>query len=139
VGIVGGGLMGSGIATALLLSGVAVVIKEVNQQLLDGAIKTVTANLDRAVERRRLTQQQRDRLVSSMIKPTLQFADFAPMDMVIEAVVENLAVKQDVFKEVERVVRADCILATNTSTIPIDQIAAATQSAHRMLGVHFFR
>jgi enoyl-CoA hydratase/3-hydroxyacyl-CoA dehydrogenase len=138
VGIVGGGLMGSGIATALLLSGVAVVIKEVNQQLLDGAIKTVTANLDRAVERRRLTQQQRDRLVS-MIKPTLQFADFAPMDMVIEAVVENLAVKQDVFKEVERVVRADCILATNTSTIPIDQIAAATQSAHRMLGVHFFR
>jgi enoyl-CoA hydratase/3-hydroxyacyl-CoA dehydrogenase len=138
VGIVGGGLMGSGIATALLLSGVAVVIKEVNQQLLDGAIKTVTANLDRAVERRRLTRQQRDRLVS-VIKPTLQFADFAPMDMVIEAVVENLAVKQDVFKEVERVVRADCILATNTSTIPIDQIAAATQSAHRMLGVHFFR
>ncbi|ELR16970.1 3hydroxyacyl-CoA dehydrogenase, NAD binding domain containing protein [Acanthamoeba castellanii str. Neff] len=137
VGIIGGGLMGSGIATALLFSGIAVVIKEVSRQLLDAVVNTVTANLDRAVERRRLTREQRDRLLS-MVTPTLQFADFVAVDMVIEAVVENLKVKQDVFREVEKVVKPDCILATNTSTIPIDQIATATQSAHRMLGVHFF-
>lgn len=130
--------MGSGIATALLFAGIAVVIKEVNQKFLDGAIKTLNDNLDRAVARRRLTQDQRNRL-QSMITPTLNYGDFAKVDMVIEAVVENLKVKQDVFKEVEKVVSPDCILATNTSTILIDQIASATKSAHRMLGVHFFR
>jgi len=138
VGVVGGGLMGTGIATALLSRGVAVVLKEVSQPLVDGSAKVVAGNIERAVKRGRLTRQQAERL-RSMFTPTLSFTDFAGVDVVIEAVVEDLKIKQDVFRQLVQVVRPECLLATNTSTIPIERIASSVEgSAHRLLGLHFF-
>ncbi|KAL6070666.1 3-hydroxybutyryl-CoA epimerase [Balamuthia mandrillaris] len=139
VGVIGGGLMGSGIATAILMSGRAkVVLKEVNQEFLEAGLKRIISNLDRSLRNGKLTKEQHEMLVSQSVSGTLDYKGFADVDMVIEAVIENLALKQEVFAELEKHCRQDCILASNTSTIPIDQIAAKTNASNRIIGTHFF-
>lgn len=137
VAVLGGGLMGSGIATACALAGLSVLLKEVNQKFLDGGLDRVRSNLASQVKKGRMTQAAADATLAR-VKGTLDYGDFKSADMVIEAVLEDVKLKQSIFADLERACRPDAILATNTSTIDVELIAAKTQAADRIVGAHFF-
>ncbi|KAL0739136.1 hypothetical protein Bca4012_015346 [Brassica carinata] len=137
VAVIGGGLMGSGIATALLLSNIRVVLKEINSEYLLKGIKSVEENLNSLVSRGKLTQDKAEKAFS-LLKGVLDYTEFKDVDMVIEAVIENIELKQKIFKEIEEVCTPHCILATNTSTIDLNVIGKKTNSKDRIVGAHFF-
>ena len=137
VGVVGGGLMGSGIATACVMNGVSVILKEINQKFLDAGMGRVKANLQSQVKKKRMTQEKADTLFS-LCRPALTYDDFASVDMAIEAVIENLDLKQRIFADLEANCRPDAILSTNTSTIDITKVAGKMRSPERLVGAHFF-
>lgn len=137
VGVIGGGLMGSGIATATVLAGIPVVLKEVNAKFLEAGLGRIRANLASAVRKGSLSQAAAD-AAAGRVKGTLSYADFADVDMVIEAAVEQLPLKQQIFADLERACKPDCILATNTSTIDIKLVGAKTRALDRVVGAHFF-
>ncbi|KAF3498191.1 hypothetical protein DY000_02054508 [Brassica cretica] len=137
VAVIGGGLMGSGIATALLLSNIRVVLKEINSEYLLKGIKSVEANLKGLVSRGKLTQDKAGKAFS-LLKGVVDYTEFKDVDMVIEAVIENIQLKQKIFKEIEEVCPPHCILASNTSTIDLNVIGEKTNSKDRIVGAHFF-
>lgn len=137
VAILGGGLMGSGIATALLLSGYQVILKEVNQKLLEGGLGRVKANLSSSVRKGKLTQEKMEKILSNL-KGVLDYESFKDVDMVIEAVIENVSLKQQIFMDLEKYCSPYCILASNTSTIDLNLIGEKTKSHDRIIGAHFF-
>ncbi|XP_020226302.1 peroxisomal fatty acid beta-oxidation multifunctional protein MFP2 [Cajanus cajan] len=137
VAILGGGLMGSGIATALILSNYPVILKEVNQKFLDAGINRIKANLQSRVKKGKLTQQNFEKAIS-LLKGTLEYKSFKDVDMVIEAVIENVSLKQQIFADLEKYCPPHCILASNTSTIDLDLIGERTKSQDRIVGAHFF-
>ena len=130
-------MMGSGIATACALSGVRVLLKEINQKFLDAGMARVRANLASNVKKGRMTSQKAD-AIYSLCTPCLTYDKFKEADMVIEAVIENLDLKQKIFADLERSCRSDCILSTNTSTIDITKVASKMRNPERILGAHFF-
>ncbi|KAH0453768.1 hypothetical protein IEQ34_018092 [Dendrobium chrysotoxum] len=135
VAIIGGGLMGSGIATALILSDIHVVLKERDPAFR--GLKTVEANLKGLVKKGPLTQEKM-RKALSFIKGVLDYSEFEYVDMVIEAVIENAPLKQTIFNEVEKSCPPHCILATTTSTIDLNIVGKNTNSHDRIIGAHFF-
>ncbi|KAF5482012.1 hypothetical protein F2P56_002614 [Juglans regia] len=137
VAVIGGGLMGSGIATALILNNIYVVLKEVNSEYLLKGIRTIEANVRGLVTKGKLTQDKAEKTLS-MVKGVLDYADFKEVDMVIEAVIESLPLKQKIFSEIEKACPAHCILATNTSTIDLNLVGEKTSSQDRIVGAHFF-
>lgn len=139
VAVLGGGLMGSGIATALALNGVDVILKEVSQQFLDAGLARVKANVASRVKKGRMTQPAADAVVAR-VKGALDYSSFKSADMVIEAVIEDVALKQRIFADLEAACRPDCVLATNTSTIDISLVGAkcSPSAASRVVGAHFF-
>ncbi|KAF8056781.1 Glyoxysomal fatty acid beta-oxidation multifunctional protein MFP-a [Scenedesmus sp. PABB004] len=139
VAVLGGGLMGSGIATALVLSGLGVVLKEVNAAALEAGLGRVRANLSSRVRKGRMSQADADAALAR-VTGALDYAAFGGVDMVIEAALEDVALKQAIFADLEASCPPHAILATNTSTIDIDLVAARLQPATRarVLGAHFF-
>ncbi|KAJ7973842.1 Peroxisomal fatty acid beta-oxidation multifunctional protein [Quillaja saponaria] len=137
VGVIGGGLMGSGIATALIVGNIYVVLKEVNSEYLLKGIKMVEANVHGLVTRGKLTRDKADKALS-LLKGVLDYSGFKDVDMVIEAVIENISLKQEIFSDIEKVCPPHCILATNTSTIDLNIIGEKTSSQDRIVGAHFF-
>ncbi|KAL3160104.1 hypothetical protein ABBQ32_010882 [Trebouxia sp. C0010 RCD-2024] len=137
VAVIGGGLMGSGIATAGLLAGQEVLIKEVNDKFLQAGLSRVKSNLMGQVKRGKMNQQQVDKLLTKL-KGALTYDDFKAVDMVVEAVIESIDLKQKIFADLEKVCGPDCILSTNTSTIDIELIGQKTKSQDRIIGAHFF-
>jgi 3-hydroxybutyryl-CoA dehydrogenase len=137
VGVVGLGAMGAGIAQLCVEAGVETVGREVSLELGEGARDRIAHFLTRKVEKGQLDLGARDAAVGRL-SLTTDLADFADCDLVIEAIVEDLAPKQELFAELERVCRADAVLATNTSALSVTEIAAATSSPGRVVGMHFF-
>jgi 3-hydroxyacyl-CoA dehydrogenase len=138
VGIVGAGLMASQFALLFLRRlSVPVIITDVSQERVDKGLAYVRSELDKLVEKGRLSSDDRNRY-SANLSGTLDLADFATCDWVIEAVFEEMKIKQDVFTRVEAVVREDCVLATNTSSLSVDDIAKVLKHPERMVGFHFF-
>ncbi|XP_006647155.1 peroxisomal fatty acid beta-oxidation multifunctional protein [Oryza brachyantha] len=137
VAVIGGGLMGSGIATALLVSNTSVVLKEVNPQFLQRGQKMIAANLEGLVKRGSLTKEKMNKAMS-LLKGALDYSDFKDVDMVIEAVIEKVPLKQSIFSDIEKVCPPHCILATNTSTIDLNVVGEKTNSQDRIIGAHFF-
>ncbi|GMY36042.1 peroxisomal fatty acid beta-oxidation multifunctional protein AIM1-like [Fagus crenata] len=137
VAIIGGGLMGSGIATALILSNIYVVLKEVNSEYLLKGIRFIEANVRGLVTKGKLTQDKAQKSLS-MLKGVLDYSEFKDVDMVIEAVIESVPLKQKIFSEIEKACPAHCILATNTSTIDLNLVGEKTSSQDRIVGAHFF-
>ncbi|XP_010254066.1 PREDICTED: peroxisomal fatty acid beta-oxidation multifunctional protein AIM1 [Nelumbo nucifera] len=137
VAVIGGGLMGSGIATALLLSNISVILKEINSEYLQKGMKSIEANLRSLVTRGKLTQDKAEKAFS-ILKGVLDYSEFKNVDMVIEAVIENIPLKQSIFNELEKSCPPHCILATNTSTIDLNIIGEKTRSQDRIVGAHFF-
>eukprot|EP00262_Sarcandra_glabra_P015137 TRINITY_DN459_c1_g1_i2.p1 TRINITY_DN459_c1_g1~~TRINITY_DN459_c1_g1_i2.p1 ORF type:complete len:721 (+),score=149.52 TRINITY_DN459_c1_g1_i2:112-2274(+) len=137
VAVIGGGLMGSGIATVLILSNIAVVLKEINSNYLQKGIQTIAANLRGLVTKGKMTQDKMNNALS-LLKGVLDYSEFKDVDMVIEAVIEKVPLKQSIFSELEKVCPPHCILATNTSTIDLNIIGESTRSQDRIVGAHFF-
>jgi 3-hydroxybutyryl-CoA dehydrogenase len=136
VGVVGAGQMGNGIAHVAALAGLEVVLHDVEQRFLERALGTIERNLARGVERGKVTEQDKQRALGR-IRTTTRLAEMAPADFVIEAVVERLEVKEPIFGELDRVTRPETILASNTSSISITRIGAATERPDRVIGMHF--
>ncbi|KVG81805.1 3-hydroxyacyl-CoA dehydrogenase, conserved site-containing protein [Cynara cardunculus var. scolymus] len=126
VAVIGGGLMGSGIATALILGNISVVLKEINSEYLLKGIKTIEANVRGLVARKKLAQAQAEKVLS-MVKGVLDYSEFRDVDMVIE-----------IFSEIEKACPPHCILATNTSTIDLNLVGEKIKSQDRVVGAHFF-
>ncbi|KAI3459260.1 hypothetical protein Pfo_015923 [Paulownia fortunei] len=137
VAILGGGLMGSGIATALILSNYAVILKEVNDKFLQAGIGRVKANLQSRVKKGQMSQEKFEKTLS-LLKGVLDYESFRDVDLVIEAVIENVSLKQQIFSDLEKFCPPHCILASNTSTIDLDLIGEKTRSQDRIIGAHFF-
>ena len=138
IAVLGGGLMGSGIATALALAGVSVIVKEVDQKFLDAGIARIEANLASRVKKKAMTADAKAKAMG-LVKGTLSYDDFGAVDMVIEAAVERVDLKQKIFADLDKACRNDCVLATNTSTIDLNLISAkAKHAAGRVVGAHFF-
>ena len=135
--VVGAGTMGGGIAMVFANAGIPVLLKDADQPALDRGLVTIQKNYASSVKRGRFTQQfVDDRL--KLIRPTLSYGDFGNVDLVVEAVFEGMALKTQVFGELDRVCRKGAILASNTSTLNIDEIASATSRPESVVGTHFF-
>jgi 3-hydroxybutyryl-CoA dehydrogenase len=137
VGVVGLGAMGAGIAQLCVEAGVETVGREVTAELGEKARDQIAHFLTRKVEKGRLGQDARDAAVAR-VALTTDLADLAGCDLVIEAIVEELVPKQELFAELERICRPDTVLATNTSALSVTEIASATSSPERVVGMHFF-
>ncbi|MBO3270916.1 3-hydroxyacyl-CoA dehydrogenase NAD-binding domain-containing protein [Hymenobacter defluvii] len=137
IGIIGSGAMGAGIAQVAATAGHPVWLLDQNQTALQQAAQRIRQSLDKLAEKGKLTAEDAVGAFAR-IQFTENQADFADCGLVVEAIVEDLAAKQQVFQEVERVVSTDCVLATNTSSLSITSIAAACQHPKRFVGIHFF-
>ena len=137
VGVAGCGLMGHGIAQVSAEAGLDVVVCEVSQEALDKGLGKIEKQLGRAVEKGKMEQADAD-AVLGRIQGTLDLADFAECDLVIEAITENLEQKLELWKELDGIVRDDALFATNTSSLPVADQAAVTGRPGQFLGLHFF-
>src|SRR5271156_5786138 len=135
--VIGAGTMGGGIAMVLANAGIPVTLKETDQAALDRGLATIQSNYANSVKRGRFTPQDADERLKR-ITPTLSYDDFSKADLVIEAVFEGMALKKEVFKELDRSCKPGAILASNTSTLSIDEIAASTSRPAFVIGMHFF-
>ena len=137
VGIVGSGIMGSGLAEVVARAGFDVIVRSRSRAGADAVISGVTGSLGRLVAKGKLDQDECD-AVLARITATDHLGRLAECDLVIESVVEDVAVKRALFEELEQIVKDDGILATNTSTLPVVELAVATQRADKVCGIHFF-
>ncbi len=136
-GVVGAGTMGGGISMVLANAGIPVLVKEADQAALDRGMANIQKNYAKSVKRGRFTEQfVEERL--KLIQPTLSLDGFASVDLVIEAVFEGMALKKEVFAQLDKICKPGAILASNTSTLNIDEIASATSRPPFVIGTHFF-
>ena len=137
VAVVGAGTMGGGIAMVFANAGIPVLLKDADQPALDRGMDVIGKNYSSSVKRGRFTQQFVDERLR-LIRPVLNYDDFGSVDMVVEAVFEGMELKKEVFRQLDRVCRPGAILASNTSTLSLDEIASATARPEVVIGTHFF-
>jgi 3-hydroxybutyryl-CoA dehydrogenase len=137
LGIVGSGIMGSGVAEVAAKAGVTVVLRSRKQESADAMLAALGKSLARQVERGRLEEADAE-AVNGRVSATADLDALADCDLVLESVVEDLDVKKQLFVDLDRVVRDGAILATNTSTLPVVELAMETQRPERVVGIHFF-
>lgn len=137
VGVVGAGIMGAGIVQVSAQSGYQVVVSEINDELLQKGIGTVDHFLGRAVEKERITADEKDEIMGR-IKGTTDPKDFKDCDLVVEAVIENLELKKEVFERLDEICPPHALLTSNTSSMTITEMAAATNRMDKVAGLHFF-
>jgi 3-hydroxybutyryl-CoA dehydrogenase len=137
VGVVGCGLMGSGIAQVCAQSGYHVVVSEINDALLNKGMASISSRLAREVDKGKLSAKDKDSTLSR-IKGTTNARDFSDCGLIIEAVIENMDLKKKVFTELDKICPPDTILATNTSVLSVIDVAVATSRPDKVLGLHFF-
>ena len=136
IGVVGAGTMGNGIAQVAARAGLAVIMHDVTDEFLARGLSTIDKSLQRDVEKQRLTPEDKQRIVS-LIKPVKELTALGEADFVVEAVTEDLAVKLDIFRKLDQIVRPEVTLASNTSSISITKLGAATSRPDRFIGMHF--
>ncbi|MEK4082920.1 3-hydroxybutyryl-CoA dehydrogenase [Psychrobacillus sp. FSL K6-1415] len=134
--VIGAGQMGSGIAQVCAQAGFDVKLNDREQQFYDRGIQTISKNLSRNVEKGRMTEDEKQSVLNK-ITMSLSIEDANDVDLVIEAAVENMEIKQSIFKQLDEIAPAHTILATNTSSLPITEIAAATNRPEQVIGMHF--
>jgi 3-hydroxybutyryl-CoA dehydrogenase len=137
VGVVGLGTMGAGIAQVSVVAGHETLGREVSMELAGRGRSTIERYLGRAVEKERMTAEERDAALDRLTLTT-ELDDLSDCELVIEAIVEELEAKRALFRELDRIVRTDAVLATNTSALSVSEIAEATQHPERVVGMHFF-
>lgn len=137
VGIVGAGTMGNGIAQTFSVAGIDVVMTDLAEAGLQHGLKTINASLDRLIKKEKMTSAQKAEVLARVSTST-DLAALAGTDLVIEAATEDLELKLKIFAQLDQIVAADTIIATNTSSISITRLAAATGRAEKIIGMHFF-
>ncbi len=137
VGVVGCGLMGSGIVELVAKNGYNVVVREINDDFLRKGLDRIQGSMARAVERGKLAAADRDATMAR-IKGTVKMEDLANVDLAIEAAIENLELKKSIFKELDQITRPEVILASNTSSLAVTEMAAMTRKPDKVIGLHFF-
>jgi 3-hydroxybutyryl-CoA dehydrogenase len=137
VGVVGAGIMGAGIVQVCAQSGYGVLVSEINDELLQKGMGTVDHFLGRAVQKEKLTAEQKDEIMGR-IKGTTDLGDFKDCDLVVEAIIENLDLKKKVFKQLDEVCPPHALLTSNTSSMTVTEMAAATGRMDKVAGLHFF-
>ena len=137
VGIIGAGTMGHGIAQACAVAGINVVMVDIAQAAVDKGIAAVSGSLDRLIKKEKLTAAQKDAALT-LIKGSIDYADLQGAQLVIEAATENYELKLRILKQVDALLAPEVLIASNTSSISITQLAAATSRPDRFIGMHFF-
>ena len=137
IGVIGVGLMGAGVAEVCARTGYDTLVREINDELLAKGLERIEASMQTAVNRGKLTAAEQE-AARSRVRGTTRLEDFADRDLVVEAAIEDLHLKKDLFAQLDQICPPDTILASNTSSIPIIQLATATQRPDRVLGTHFF-
>src|SRR5437016_966956 len=137
IGIIGVGLMGAGIAEVCARTGYDTLVRETNDELLTKGLDRIETSMQSAVQRGKLTAADED-AARGRVRGTTRLEDFADRDLVIEAAIEDVLLKRDLFAQLDQICPTNTILASNTSSIPIIQLATATQRPDRVLGTHFF-
>ncbi len=137
VGVIGAGTMGGGITMNFLNAGIPVALLEMKQEALDRGVATIRKNYENSLKKGKLTQGQLDSRMA-LLKPTLSYDDLKDADLIIEAVFEEMGVKESVFKKLDEIAKPGAILASNTSTLDVNKIAAFTQRPQDVVGMHFF-
>ncbi|WP_398312888.1 3-hydroxybutyryl-CoA dehydrogenase [Zoogloea sp.] len=137
IGVIGAGTMGNGIAQVCTLAGVGVVMVDISTEAVERGLKTVAGSLDRMVKKEKISVADKDAALA-LIRGTTTYADLAGTDLVIEAATENEGLKLRILKEIDGIVPASTVIATNTSSISITKLAASVSSPSRFIGMHFF-
>ena len=137
IGVVGAGTMGNGIAQVAALIGCDVIMRDIEDSFVDRGMKSIDKFLAKSVEKGKLAADEKTKIMGR-IKGTTKLADLKDVDYVVEAVIEDLALKKSVFKELDALCRPEVILTTNTSSMSITEIAAATKRPDKVCGMHFF-
>jgi 3-hydroxybutyryl-CoA dehydrogenase len=137
VGVMGAGLMGSGIAEVAARAGYTTIVREVSDELVRKGLARIDGSLGRAVEKGKLTAAERDQ-TRGRVSATTQLSDLSSCDIVVEAIVENLDVKKDTYRELDRLCKPETIFCSNTSSLTITEMSAATSRPDRFAGLHFF-
>ena len=136
IGVLGAGIMGNGIAQVAAQSGYEVVMRDIEQRFIDGGMESVKKNLSKGVKKGRITEEQMETTLSR-IKPTLDMGDLSGSDLVIEAVIEDAELKKSAFREIDELCGDHVIIATNTSSISITDLASAMERPEKFIGMHF--
>jgi 3-hydroxybutyryl-CoA dehydrogenase len=137
IGIIGAGTMGNGIAQVCAVSGINVVMVDINQAAVDKGIATISASLDRLIKKEKISETDKDKALSK-IKGSTDYQAIKGLPMVIEAATENEAIKIKILQQIDQIVDKETIIATNTSSISITQLAATVSNPERFIGMHFF-
>ena len=137
IGVIGVGLMGAGVAEVCARAGYDTLVREINDEFLAKGLERIEASMQTAVNRGKLASADQE-AARSRVRGTTRLEDFADRDLVIEAAIEDLHLKKELFKQLDQICPPHAILTSNTSSIPIIQLAAATQRPGRVLGMHFF-
>lgn len=137
IGVIGAGTMGAGIAQVLAQSGHEVVMRDINKAFVNRGMGIITKNLDRGVQKGKLSEDDKQGILGKITATTV-IGDLGNVDVIIEAAVENMEMKKKIFAELDQVCKPEAILATNTSSLSITEIASATNRPHKVIGMHFF-
>lgn len=137
VGIVGSGIMGSGIAETAAVSGFEVILRSRSQSTADATVAAMEKSLNRQVEKGKRSEEERDAALAR-VTATSELSALKGVDLVIESVVEDLALKKELFNELDRITEDEAVLATNTSTLPVVELAMQTSRPDKVCGIHFF-
>ena len=137
VGIIGAGTMGNGIAQACATSGINVVMIDINQEAVSKGLTTIQSSLDRLIKKEKISENEKDQAMAR-IKGSTDYNDLKGLHMVIEAATENFAIKVKILNQIDSIVEKETIIATNTSSISITQLAATVSNPERFIGMHFF-
>jgi len=138
VAMLGGGTMGSGITHLLLSNGFDAVLWDINEEAIQKGISAIRKTFDYPIKKGKMTQQDLDRMIREHLTTTTSLKDLRRVDFIIEAVLENMEIKQRIWKELQQVCRPEVIFATNTSALPITEMASVLKDPARMIGLHFF-
>ena len=136
IGVIGAGTMGHGIALVAAQSGYDVIIRDINDELVKKGLQRVNKFLDKSVEKGKITAKDKETILSK-IQGTTKLVDLKEMDLIIEAIFENIKVKKEIFQELDKLCKKETIFASNTSTIPITDLASATNRPEQFIGMHF--
>lgn len=137
IGVIGAGTMGAGIAQVLAQAGHEVILRDIKDEFVDKGIAIISKNLDRLVQKDKISADQKADILEK-VTGTADIGQLADADVVIEAIIENMDIKKKVFSELDQICKEETILATNTSSLSITEIAAATNRPHKVIGMHFF-
>ena len=137
IGVIGAGTMGSGIAQIAATAGYEVIMRDINQEVLEKGLTKIEKNLGRSIKKDRLDESEKEEILAR-IDTVIEYGSLAEVDLVIEAAPEDLSLKQELFKKLDSICKPEAILATNTSALSITELATVTERPDKVIGIHFF-